>query len=243
LSGDSESWDSLEQAIIISQREDATIHGLHVVESEARVRNKRALAVQERFHQMCADHGVNGKLAIESGDITGKICERATMTDLIVLKIVHPPRGGLSILSSPFRAIINKSSRPVLGVPLKASRFQRALLAYDGGERSKDALFVATYLAEIWKTSLAVYTSLEGGKIKPDVQDYVRRYLEFHEVEADYIITENNSMSFLQKSAVDYQADLVLMGSYSGGLIKEIMIGSSLDYMLRESEIPLFICR
>lgn len=41
----------------------------------------------------------------------------------------------------------------------------------------------------------------------------------------------------------DDQVDLVLMGSYSGGLIKEIMIGSSLDYMLRESEIPLFICR
>jgi nucleotide-binding universal stress UspA family protein len=243
LSGDSQSWDSLKQAIIISQHEGATIHGLHVVESETGVRKKRALVVQERFHQMCADHGVNGKLAIESGDITGKICERATMTDLIVLKIVHPPRGGLSILNSPFRAIINKSSRPVLGIPFKASEFQRALLAYDGGERSKEALFVATYLAEIWKTRLAVYTSLESGKIKPDVQDDVRRYMELHEVEADYIVTEHDSMAYLKRTVEDYQADLVLMGSYRGGLIREIMIGSSLDYMLQESKVPIFICR
>jgi hypothetical protein len=31
ISGDAESWDSLEQAIIIAQRENANIHGLHVV--------------------------------------------------------------------------------------------------------------------------------------------------------------------------------------------------------------------
>ncbi len=243
LSGDSESWDSLEQAIILSQHEGARIHGLHIVASNAKVDNPSALTVQTRFHQMCSDNGVNGKLVIESGDITRKICERATMTDLIVLKIVHPPRGGLSTLNSPFRAIINNSSRPILGVPSGASQFQRALLAYDGGERSKEALFVATYLAEMWKTELIVFTSMEGTKIKPEVQDYVRRYLDIHEVEADYLITENDRMASLRKTAEDYQADLILMGSYSRSLIQEMFIGSSLDYMLRESEVPIFICR
>ncbi len=243
LSGDSESWDSLEQAIILSQHEGARIHGLHIVASNAKVDNPSALTVQTRFHQMCSDNGVNGKLVIESGDITRKICERATMTDLIVLKIVHPPRGGLSTLNSPFRAIINNSSRPILGVPSRASQFQRALLAYDGGERSKEALFVATYLAEMWKTELIVFTSMEGTKIKPEVQDYVRRYLDIHEVEADYLITENDRMASLRKTAEDYQADLILMGSYSRSLIQEMFIGSSLDYMLRESDVPIFICR
>src|SRR5215208_3242735 len=34
LSGNGESWDSLEQAIAIAQREDARLHGLHVVDSK-----------------------------------------------------------------------------------------------------------------------------------------------------------------------------------------------------------------
>jgi nucleotide-binding universal stress UspA family protein len=243
LSGDSESWDSLEQAIFIAQHEGARIHGLHVVRSRAKVNDPSARAVQTRFHQMCSDNGVDGKLVIESGNITRKISERATMTDLIVLKIVHPPRGGLSTLNSPFRAIITNSSRPILGVPSSASQFQRALLAYDGGPRSKEALFVATYLAEMWKTELVVFTSIEGTKIKPEVQDYVRRYLDIHEVEADFVIAENDPMVSLRKTVEDYRADLILIGSYSSHLIREIIIGSSLDYMLRESAVPIFICR
>ena len=192
LSGDPESWDSLEQAIIIAQRESARIHGLHIVDSKEKVESPSALAVQDKFNQRCSEANVDGKLIIEFGEITKKICERATMTDLIVLKIVHPPMGGLSTLKSPFRTIITHSSRPMLGVPAKATQFQRALLAYDGSERAKEALFVATYLAEMWKTELIVFTALEGGKIKNDAQDHVRRYLDIHEVQAEYIISETN---------------------------------------------------
>ena len=103
LSGDAESWDSLKQAILIAQREDAKVHGLHIVASKGRIESPGALAVQERFNQTCADAGVDGNLVIELGEITKKICERATMTDLVVLKIVHPPLGGLATLKSPFR--------------------------------------------------------------------------------------------------------------------------------------------
>ena len=243
LSGDEESWDSLEQAISIAQREEAKIHGLHVVDAKEKVGSPGPLAVQTQFNQKCADANVDGKLIIESGEITKKICERATMTDLIVLKIVHPPMGGLSTLRSPFRAILTNSSRPVLGVPEKATQFRRALLAYDGSERAKEALFVATYIAEVWKSDLIIFTALEHGKIKTDLHDYVRRYLEVHEVQADYLVTEHDSMETLINIVEERDIDLVLMGGYGGSVIKEIVIGSSLDYILQESKVPTFICR
>jgi nucleotide-binding universal stress UspA family protein len=243
LSGDPESWDSLHQAILMARRENARLHGLHIVDSKEKVESPDALTVQIQFDQICADAGVDGSLVIESGGIAKKICERATMTDLIVLKIVHPPMGGLATLKSPFRAIITNSSRPILGVPSKATQFQRALLSYDGSERAKEALFVATYLAEMWKTELIVFTSIEGGKIKPDIQDYVKRYLDIHEVQADYTVTEQDSKVSLLKTVEERHADLVLMGGYGGSVIREVVIGSSLDTMLRESKVPTFICR
>lgn len=243
LSGDAESWDSLEQAVLIAQREEAKVHGLHIVDSKQKVQSAGALAVQTQFNRICADASVDGKLIIEAGEITKKICERATMTDLIVLKIVHPPMGGISALRSPFRTILANSPRPLLGVPGKATQFKRALLAYDGSERAKEALFVATYLAEMWKTELIVFTALDAGKVKPDVQDYVRRYLEIHEVEADYIAAEQGSRENLKRTIEERQADLVLMGTYGMSVIREVVVGSTLDYMLRESEIPLLICR
>lgn len=243
LSGDAESWDSLEQAILIAQREEAKIHGLHIVDSKEKVESAGALAVQTQFNQICADAHVNGKLIIEAGEITKKICERATMTDLIVLKIVHPPMGGISTLRSPFRTILVNSPRPLLGVPGKATQFKRALLAYDGSERAKEALFVATYLAEIWKTELIVFTALEGTRVQANAQEYVRRYLEIHEVEADYVVGEHGVMEDLKRTVEERDVDLVLMGSHGRSTLRQVLIGSTLDTMLRESKIPIFICR
>src|SRR5688572_1539310 len=243
LSGDTESWDSLDQAIIITQREGARLHGLHIVDSKEKVESSHALTIQTQFDQVCRDANVEGKLVIEAGDITKKICERATMTDLVVLKIVHPPMGGVATLRSPFRAIIMNSSRPVLGVPATATLFQRALLAYDGTDRAKEALFVATYLAEMWKTQLIIFTAVDGTKVKADVQDYVRRYLEIHEVEADYLITEHGALDHLKSTVEERGVDLVLMGSHGGSTLKQVFVGSALDYMLRESKTPMFICR
>ena len=243
LSGDAESWDSLEQAITIAKREEAKVHGLHIVDAKEKVESASALTVQTQFDQKCADAGVDGKLIIEAGEITTKICERATMTDLIVLKIVHPPMGGLATLRSPFRTIIQNSSRPVLGIPARATHFQRALLAYDGSELSKEALFVATYLAEMWKSELLVFTAWDGNKVKTDAQEYVRRYLDIHEVEADYIISEHGAMDYLKQTVEERNVDLVLMGSHGGTVLQQVFIGSALDYMLRESKVPIFICR
>ena len=242
LSGDDASWDTLEQAIIIAQREDARLHGLHIVNSKERVQSPQARAVQEKFEQRCLDANVNGKLVIESGEITRKIRERAAMTDLIVLKIEHPPMGGLSNLTSPFRTILVNSASPTLGIPEKATQFQRAVLAYDGSPLAKEALFVATYFAELWKTELIVFTALDGARVQADVQDHVRRYLDIHEVEAKYIVTEQGATEHLRNTVAELNADVVLLGSYGVSMLKQILAGSALDYMLRETKVPIFIC-
>jgi nucleotide-binding universal stress UspA family protein len=241
LSGAEASWTSLEQAILIAQRENARLHGLHIVDSKEKVQSQNAQDVQEQFHQMCIDANVDGKLVVESGDISKKIRERAAMTDLIVLKIEHPPMGGLSNLTSPFRTILMNASSPMLGVPDQATRFQRALLAYDGSPHAKEALFVATYFAEMWKTELIVFTALDGSRVKADVQDYVRRYLDIHEVEADYIISERGATEYLKQTIEVHNLNLVLVGSYGVSMLRQVLAGSALDYLLREIKVPIFI--
>ena len=243
LSGSEASWTALDQAVVIAQRENARVHGLHVVDSPEKVQSPDAQAVQSQFRQRCQASGVNGNLGVEAGDITKKIRERAAVTDLIVLKIEHPPTGGLSNLTSPFRSIIVNSSSPLLGVPEGATDFKRALLSFDGGPLAKEALFVAAYLAEIWKTQLVVFSALDGSRVKADVQDYVRRYLDIHEVEAEYILSEQGAMEQLKNTADEQNVDLVLMGGYGVSRLRQILDGSALDYMLRESRIPIFICR
>ncbi len=243
LSGQEESWDALYQGIVIAQRESARLHGLHIVKNKEEAESPEAQAVKARFEQVCRDAGVQGSLAVDVGDITTRIIERAIATDLVIVKLVNPPGAGLSVLNSPFRNIIEKSSRPLLAVPSGATPITRALLAFDGSELSKEALFVAAYLAEMWKTEVTVFTAREDGNLKEDVQDYARRYLELHEVEAKYILSQQKPPRPLPDIAAEYNADLILMGSHSGNKIQQVLVGSMVDATLRTSSIPTFICR
>ena len=243
LSGYVESWDALDQAILIAQREGATLHGLHIVETIDDVEGTDSLGIKNRFDRTCREAGVEGSLAIDVGDITQKICARAVPTDLIVMKITNPPSTGISALGSSFRTIIQQSSRPLIAVPGTGTKFERAMLAYDGSDRAKEALFVATYLAEMWKTKLIVFTAIEGTKIKADAQEFARRYLEIHEVEAEFILNPGSPMDSLKITAKDHKVDLVLMGSHSSSIIAQVFVGSAVDFMLRESTVPVLICR
>ena len=243
LSGQTESWDALYQGIVIAQRDDARLHGLHIAKTKEEAEGEEAQEIKQRFEQVCKDAGVQGSLAIDVGDITQRIIERAVVTDLIIVKLVNPPGSGLSVLNSPFRAIIEKSSRPLITVPKGATPFKRALLAFDGSDLAKEALFVTAYLAEMWKTEVTVFTALEDKSQQGDLQDYARRYMELHEVEAKYVLSEQKTPRHLPDIAAEYNADLILMGSHSGNKLQQVLVGSMVDVTLRESSIPAFICR
>ncbi len=243
MNGRTESWRALDQAILIAEKEKATLHGLHVVSSQAKVESPRAQSVQARFSKRCEEAGLEGSLAVVKGEISEQVSQRSLLADLIVLNVAHPPQPGLSGLNSGLRAIIRRSARPILSVPAgKISPMDKALVAYDGGLRSREALFVAAYLAEQWGTALTVLTLSEGNKVAASVQDYAREYLELHEIKADFVITDGPPELFL-KVIDELAINLVLLGGYSGNVFKEVILGSVVNLLLREAECPLLICR
>lgn len=239
---DTERFLALEQAIVIAHKEPASLRGLHVLPANANLDNEVAAGVKERFDQRCQEAGVNGKLAIVQGDAADQICARALLTDLVVLNVTFPPEPGLSGLGSGLRSIIWRSARPILTVGEKISPMDRALLAFDGSPKSKEALFVAAYAAERWNTDLTVMTLMANGTASASAQEYARAYLELHELEAEYLIVDGTMDTFLEVSR-EKDINLILMGGYSGTALKEVFIGSLVNHLLRKFDYPILICR
>jgi nucleotide-binding universal stress UspA family protein len=243
INGRSESWRALDQAVLIAEKEKAILHGLHVVASQAKMNTSKTQAIQTRFSKRCQEAGLEGSLAVVTGEISEQVSARSLLTDLIVLNVAHPPQPGLSGLNSGWRPLIRKSSRPILSVPAgKLSPMDRALVAYDDGARAREALFVAAYLAEQWGTKLTVLTLSDGGKLTASAQDYARDYLELHEIQADFVLADGTS-DLLLKVIEEREINLVLLGGYSGNVLKEVFLGSVVNMLLREAECPLLICR
>ncbi len=242
VNGKPDGWEALEQAICIGEREGSRLHGLHLVNGEARKTSAEALAVQARFNERCAAAGLQGTLAIETGRAADKICERALLCDLVVLSAAHPPRPGLASLSSGLRSILWRLARPMLAVPRSTTCIESAMLAYDASPKAKEALFVAAYLAEIWKTRLTVVTIPDQPLVTGDVLDYTRDYLEMHEIQGEFLVLNGNLDTLLQ-FVRERGFDLIVLGGYSMSAVQEVVIGSAVNRLLRDSPCPLLICR
>jgi len=240
LSGQPESWPALEQALSLAQRESARVYGLHLVDSPHQTQTEAVQAVQAEFQRRCQQAGVDGALMVESGEPARRIIERSRLVDLVVMRVKYPPAAGLAVLTSPLRALLENLPRPALALPAEmTSQMRHLLLAYDDSPKSREALFLAAYLAERFQARLTVFTASESAQ---NVQEYARAYLDFHELPAEYASGPASHASIVA-AVQERGCDLTLMGGYGGSAWRELLSESAVSVLLREAKIPLLICR
>lgn len=243
ISGSPASWQALDQALIVAEREKSRLYGLHLVASAEDRQRDEALAVQAEFKQRCQAAGIQGELTIEAGPIARKISERARWVDLVIMHLAHPPGSGpLLRLSSGFRTVLYRCPRPVLTVPGSVTSLQRALLAYDESPKAQEGLFVATYLAGQWQIPLVVVNVLTKTG-SDEILNQAQVHLERRGVTASLVSAQGPVGETILQTAAEHQCDLIIMGGYSSTAVVEVVLGSAVDQVLRESRLPMMICR
>lgn len=244
ITGKPSGWAALEQALIVAKREEAQLHGLHVVRNEEQRQVSAVDALQAEFQRRCGEVDYTADLHIEAGPVAATICRRARWTDLVVVKLSHPPgNGALEKLGSGFRRLIQRCSGPLLAVPGEPSPMRGALLAYDGSPKADEALFVAAYVAARWQVDLSVVTVHEAGRATAEALADAREYLEVHEVVAAYIEEEGPIADVILATAAQRSCDFIIMGGYGFSPVLEVVLGSAVDQVLRASHLPVLICR
>ncbi|MEW5957959.1 MAG: universal stress protein [Chloroflexota bacterium] len=243
LSGRADGWYAVDQALTIAQREGGRLYGLHIVAAEAEKDGEPVQALASEFSRRCATAGVEAEFSVETGPVARKICDRARWVDLVVMRLAYPPGAApLERLGSGARTIIQRCPRPLLMVPHTASPLTRVLLAYDGSPKAREGLFVATYLAGQWPVELTVMTVLENGPAPGGLAE-ARQYLEAHGVSAAFEEGRGKIAETILQTAARHQTDLIIMGGYGSNPAIELVLGSSVDQVLRESAQPVLICR
>lgn len=243
LSGRPESWCALEQAMFVARHEHGQIYGLHVVSTEAEAGAEAALAVQAEFNRRCRLAGIKGNLSIEVGPVARKITERSRWADLVVVHLAHPPGAQtFSRLGSGLRALLHRCPRPVLTVPGVTTAINKALVAYDGSPKAQEGLFVSAYLAAQQNVPVVVLTIAKNSHDRQILSE-AQSYLEARGAKATYILTEGDVPETILQTVARQQCDLLIMGGYGFKPVLEVVLGSSVDHILREIKCPVLICR
>jgi nucleotide-binding universal stress UspA family protein len=224
----------LELGLKIAQAERAIVHGLHTVSSPDQVDAEGVTALRVAFNRTCHAAGIPGRLAVEVGDLAESVCERARWSDLVVLDRLSEE----AILHD----IIQHVSRPVLLVPGPARELKRALLVYDGSPKAKEGLYVATYLASRHNIVLTIFATREGDqRAMQKTVTVAMRHLRKNGVDASPFEASGPIAQAIHDSALKTESDLIITGGYNQHPL--FASKSSLDQLIRISEIPLLICR
>jgi len=241
--GRAEGWVALEQAIIVAELEGSEIKGL-IVEGKSDSGYLNHEDLERVFNERLSQSGIKGNLVFAHGKIAQTILERSHFNDLIVLRLSHPLKPEfISRLKSGMRTIIRQSSRPILVVRDQISTMNHLLLAYDGSAKGGEALFIGKYLCQKYHKHISLLVVSDEAERGNALLEQAKEYLG--DICVSSIMreaTEGVSQTILDE-AKSRDADMILMGGYGFPPLLEVFFGSTVDDVLRGTQIPVVICQ
>lgn len=240
----SEPWPALSQALLIAQRESSMLHGLHVLPTAGET--AAAAEIRQQFLRICQEARVPADFALETGDIARHISQRTRWIDLVVINMAYPPAAQpLARLASGFHALVQQTRRPILAVPRSGgvSPLKRALLAYNASPQADEALFLAAYLAQRWRISLAVVIVAADEPTLNQTAARASAYLQQRAISALFVPKTGAAAPAILQTAAEQQCDFIIMGGYSYAPPLELVLGSAVNKVLRRAPCPILICR
>ncbi|HTR62876.1 MAG TPA: universal stress protein [Candidatus Binataceae bacterium] len=204
----------------------------------------RGRAVLDEFAAAAARENLPVETVLDMGIVANQVCDRARSVDLVMIghRGVNE-RFSSGLLGSTAEAVARKCPRPLFISPMKFREIQRMVLAYDGSERASRAMRAAAEFASSLGIPIAIVTVARDQKTGERTLEEARKYFEPYSLQAEFKLLGGHANEEIVKFIKDYEADLLFIGAYGHSRIIEMVLGSTTEYVLRNTPCPVFLSR
>jgi nucleotide-binding universal stress UspA family protein len=218
------------------------------IEAQIAAADEQRKAAQAAFERACSKAGLafdwrTGKAIDDISATAGSICRAA---DLILAPLLPDDA---SIGPHRVEDIVFASGRPVIALPAGWSiknLCRRVLVAWDGGREATRAVFDALPLFS--RAEAVRIASVQGFLDEPVRQftpgDDIAATLARHGVKVEthaFAAMRGSVREELAAQALDFGADLCVMGCYGHSRLRERILGGVSRSMLRDIPFPLLL--
>jgi len=270
LDGSEHSRAALDYAIWITKKFDGTLFGQHIIDTISiegtffhdisgslgfepyldfsskmrEILEERGKAILDEFVARCEKDGIRYTTVLDMGLIANEICDRAKVSDLVV--IGH--RGvneefSTGLLGTTAETITRKSPRPVFVSTKQFKAIDRPLLAYDGSQRASSAMESAAEFCTVLHLPLTVLAIAKEESLAQTNLQQARSYLSSYAIEVKYESARGYPEQKIVEYLVTMNHDLLFIGAYGHRRIINMVLGSTTEYVLRNSPCPVFLNR
>ncbi len=203
---------------------------------------ERGKAALESFAERCKKADVSFESHQVIGSVPHAIVEQSQLADLLVMG-----RGGEhgewlnGLLGSTTEAVVRHAECPVLVTEREQAKLERIVVAYDGSPHARSALQFATSMGEAWGVAFEVLMIGDNGAEK--LAEEARSYLEAHDLEIEYTALEGDPREVIIDYSKEHETDLIVMGAYGHSRVRELLLGSTTQYVINHSPCPVLLVR
>jgi len=200
--------------------------------------------VLESCLRKCRSAGVECETLLQTGIVSDVICQEAHKVDLVIMgHRGENSQWGSRLFGSVFEATIRQINRPVFVVSKFRQTINRVLAAYDGSNHSSNALKVAVDFCAHEDLPLHVLVVSEAHDDEKPLQEEVESFLTPYKVDWHLERGAGDPCEVITAKARELNADVIAMGAYGHSRIKELLVGSTTDYVIRNASCPVLVYR
>ena len=208
------------------------------------VLHDRGRTLLEEFAETARNRNTKVDTRLAMGVIANEIAEQAKTADLVVIghRGVNE-RFSTGLLGSTAESVTRKCPKPVFVSTTEFRPTTRPLLAYDGSQRAAAAMHAAAEFCVSLSLPLTVLTVGKDTEAGERIVDDARKYLTAYELEATCEVQTGHAPEQIVDFIKTGQFDLLFIGAYGHSRILEMVLGSTTEYVLRNSSCPVFLNR
>ena len=195
----------------------------------------------ESMKKAADEAGVSCETTLETGIVSRCIVEQGGLTDLIVMG-----RGGEhdewldGVLGSTAEAVVRRARQPVIITGAEMPGNKLFVVAYDGTAHAKQALKVSAMVSVEWKVPF--HLLVVGEEEDRPVLDEAKNYLQSYDgLEVTYELRQGDPGEQIVAYAEEVSADLLVLGAYGHTKVRELVLGSTCNYVINHVGCPVLM--
>jgi nucleotide-binding universal stress UspA family protein len=195
---------------------------------------KRAASICERYRVTC-------QTDLQTGNVVKMVADASVDADLLVIGARgEDEEFETGFLGSVAEKLVRKVNRPVLLTGLQFREFRRALLAYDGSAAAREAMKMLARLAAALEMEVDAVQMVEEGESTTALKEVVS-YFKNYPVRLSTHYLTGDSHAVIIEHAKEIGCDLMVMGAYDNRLADSLALGTTTDYLVRNSPVPVLV--
>ncbi len=213
-------------------------------EESKKILESKAAAVLEKCSEILTSENVEFDAEKISGSPSDIICEKAPLVDLLVIGM----RGEFAkwkknLVGATLDAVMRQWSKSILVTSREFKSIGNILFAYDGSERSNKALQLVGLFATQLSAPVTVLSVHDKEIFRSKLLEEAQSYLKPYKVQVDLVGVSGNPEKEIIRVAGERHCDLMIMGAFGHSRIREAILGSTTEQVVRKADVPVLLSK